>query len=72
MKHCLSLLFVFAAVAIASAGDPAHPELTWVKIHPNPEAKMPSPRMGYECAYGYDPISKLLVRYGGHNQGGGG
>ncbi len=28
--------------------------------------------MGYECAYGYDPVSRLLVRYGGHNQGGGG
>ena len=28
--------------------------------------------MGYETSYGYDPIRKLLIRYAGHNQGGGG
>jgi hypothetical protein len=28
--------------------------------------------MGYESTVGYDPRAKLLIRWGGHNQGGGG
>ena len=56
----------------APAADPPHPVMRWVKRHPLPDAKNPSPRMGYECAYGYDPATKLLLRYAGHNQGGGG
>ncbi|MGQ9575176.1 MAG: hypothetical protein ACUVUC_07655 [Thermoguttaceae bacterium] len=56
----------------AAGADPPHPVMTWVKRHPRPEAEKPSPRMGYETTYGYDPAQKLLIRYGGHNQGGGG
>jgi len=53
--------------------EPEHPLLTWVKRHPLKTAKgKPSPRMGYETSYGYDPKTRLLIRYGGHNQGGGG
>ncbi len=49
-----------------------HPLKTWVKRHPRPDAAgKPSPRMGYETTYGYDPRLKLLIRSGGHNQGGG-
>ncbi len=44
---------------------------TWVKRSPL-KGGPPSPGMGYECALGYDPVSKLLIRWGGHNQGGGG
>jgi hypothetical protein len=46
--------------------------MQWVKRHPLPGAAKPSPRLGYETTYGYDPVSRLLIRYGGHNQGGGG
>src|SRR5687768_8633365 len=58
--------------ARAADADPPHPVMTWVKRHPLPDAKHPSPRLGYETSYGYDPLRQLLVRYGGHNQGGGG
>ena len=77
MRFVSFVLIVTLALAcrespLAVASDPAHPTMTWVKRHPRPGAERPSPRMGYECAYGYDPVSRLLVRYGGHNQGGGG
>jgi hypothetical protein len=73
MRSVISLgLCLLLSVTRAAAADPDHPTMTWVKRHPRPGAERPSPRMGYECAYGYDPISRLLVRYGGHNQGGGG
>lgn len=44
---------------------------TWVKRSPLPEGP-PSPRLGYESTIGYDLVSKRLIRWGGHNQGGGG
>ena len=55
-----------------AAGEPPHPLKTWVKRHPRPGSSQPPPRMGYETSYGYDAARKLLIRYGGHNQGGGG
>ncbi len=68
---------VVSTLVCVAAGDlladDAHPLRTWVKRHPrSTSAAPPSPRMGYETSYGYDPVSRLLVRYGGHNQGGGG
>lgn len=69
--------FVVLALSVAAAADEPHPLMTWVKRHPREataakkDAK-PSPRMGYETTYGYDPLRKLLIRYSGHNQGGGG
>ncbi len=68
----LALALVALLAPAAAAADPPHPLKQWVKRHPTPGAKSSSPRLGYECAYAYDPGSKLLVRYGGHNQGGGG
>jgi hypothetical protein len=72
----LRVLFALLAVAlpatISRADDPPHPVMTWVKRHPLPDAKKPSPALGYETTYGYDPARDLLIRYGGHNQGGGG
>ncbi|MEX2187928.1 MAG: kelch repeat-containing protein, partial [Pirellulales bacterium] len=44
---------------------------TWVKRTPIDGAPV-SPRMGYEGACVWDAGQRLLVRYGGHNQGGGG
>ena len=44
---------------------------TWVKLSPL-EGGAPPPRMGYEGACVWDRRHQLLVRYGGHNQGGGG
>jgi len=47
------------------------PLKTWVKRTPGPGAPV-SPRLGYETSYGWDPARKTLIRWGGHNQGGGG
>src|SRR5688572_27152615 len=70
--------YILAAAALllfsipAFADDPAHPTMKWVKRHPLPEAKNPIPKLGYETSFGYDPTTRLLIRYGGHNQSGGG
>lgn len=69
----IGALVVCWPAAGAAAAEKPHPLLTWVKRHPRADAGgKPSPRMGYETSYGYDPLRKLLIRYGGHNQGGGG
>ncbi len=44
---------------------------TWVKRSPLNEAPL-SPMLGYEGSFGYDPKAKLVIRWAGHNQGGGG
>jgi hypothetical protein len=44
---------------------------TWVKLSPL-KATPPSPRLGYEGACAWDGKNGVLIRYGGHNQGGGG
>ncbi len=44
---------------------------TWVKRSPL-KGGPPSPALGYETSLGYDPVVKKLIRWGGHNQGGGG
>jgi len=44
---------------------------TWVKRSPLKTAPV-SPSLGYEGALVYDPKSKLIIRWAGHNQGGGG
>jgi len=56
----------------AAGEGPPHPLMEWVKRHPLPGAARPSPRMGYETSMAYDPASRLIIRWGGHNQGGGG
>jgi hypothetical protein len=43
----------------------------WYKRSPLPDAPK-NPRMGYEAAPAYDPYAKVVLRWGGHNQGGGG
>jgi hypothetical protein len=44
---------------------------TWVKRSPLPAAPL-SPALGYEGSFGYDPELRRLIRWAGHNQGGGG
>jgi hypothetical protein len=47
------------------------PPNTWVKLSPL-ENTPPSPRLGYEGACVWDSKHQVMIRYGGHNQGGGG
>lgn len=44
---------------------------TWVKRSPLPGGP-PSPGLAYEAALAYDPFTKRVIRWAGHNQGGGG
>ncbi len=44
---------------------------TWVKRSPSKDGP-PSPGMGYEAALAYDTKHKVVIRWAGHNQGGGG
>ena len=47
------------------------PTNVWIKRSPLPDGPV-SPRLGYEGACVWDRRHQLLIRYGGHNQGGGG
>jgi hypothetical protein len=47
------------------------PVNTWVKLSPLENTPV-SPRLGYEGACVWDARQKVMIRYGGHNQGGGG
>jgi hypothetical protein len=72
--------FAFAAASCAlvvlsgagvAAAPPDPPINKWVKISPLPGGP-PSPRLGYEGACAWDERHGVVIRYGGHNQGGGG
>jgi hypothetical protein len=65
---CVSLL---AASAAAQTEPLAQPANTWVKRTPLADTPV-SPRLGYEGAVVWDNKHRVLIRYGGHNQGGGG
>jgi hypothetical protein len=68
----LRALLLASALSAASRDDvPEQSPNTWVKRSPTPDAPV-SPRMGYESSWGYDPRARMLIRWGGHNQGGGG
>lgn len=66
---------VLAIPSVLPAGQPpdlqSQPANVWVKRSPLPDGPV-SPRLGYEGACVWDSRHRLLVRYGGHNQGGGG
>lgn len=69
----VTALSAACAVAAQAPAEPPHPVMTWVKRHPVEAGDgKPSPRLGYETSYGYDRLRRILIRYGGHNQGGGG
>lgn len=71
-----NLVFLFACFA-CFAGTAAFaatldlPLKTWVKLSPLTNTP-PSPRLGYEGACVWDSKHQVMIRYGGHNQGGGG
>jgi hypothetical protein len=62
-----------AALAVAPPGPDrlAQAPNTWVKRSPF-KGGPPSPGMGYEASLVYDPVARRVLRWGGHNQGGGG
>jgi hypothetical protein len=70
----LVLVVVLLSVTAAPAAEPValkQEANTWVKRSPL-KGGPASPGMGYETSLGYDPAARLVVRWGGHNQGGGG
>jgi hypothetical protein len=80
--RCVTLCALGLVLSLSSpiaqrsrAADPpsleSQPANTWVKRTPLADTPV-SPRMGYEGACVWDARHQLLVRYGGHNQGGGG
>ena len=56
---------------VFSLQAPEQPPNTWVKRTPLADTPV-SPRMGYEGDCAWIPGRQLVLRYGGHNQGGGG
>lgn len=58
------------SLAMEPAPLPQEPN-TWIKRSPGKDVPR-SPGMGYETSLGYDPIARKVIRWGGHNQGGGG
>jgi hypothetical protein len=79
MKRCVVATLVMLTFQLVSYGSAvlsdeplaAHPANTWIKRTPLNGGPV-SPRLGYEGACVWDSRRQLLVRYGGHNQGGGG
>ncbi len=72
----LLLLVVLTALplSLVLAAEPKPLEQepnTWLKRSPVKDGPT-SPGMGYEASLGYDPVSRRVLRWGGHNQGGGG
>jgi hypothetical protein len=70
----LAVLAVIAASVVPChtwPQDLALPRGQWLKLSPLPDGAA-SPRLGYEGDCRWDPFRRVLVRYGGHNQGGGG
>ncbi|MCX7591331.1 MAG: hypothetical protein N2255_06850 [Kiritimatiellae bacterium] len=68
----LSLL-AFSALLAAEGPPSLHDQLpnTWIKRSPL-SGGPPSPRLGYESSWCYDPRIKKMIRWGGHDPGGGG
>src|SRR5262249_28761773 len=64
-----------AALVLASlvrADDPLAQDVnSWVRRSPV-QGGPPSPGMGYEASLAYDPVARRVIRWAGHNQGGGG
>lgn len=73
MRRLVPVLFAsfVALILLRPAASQEPKEGTWVKVSPS-KGGPPSPGMGYETSLGYDPRAKRLLRWGGHNQGGGG
>src|SRR5687768_9475018 len=68
---CALILAASPALAQSPVDFAKLPANEWIKLSPL-ENTPPSPRLGYEGACVWDAGHELLIRYGGHNQGGGG
>lgn len=64
-------ILTVAANLHAQAPSLTQPPNTWVKRTPLKDTPA-SPRLGYEGACVWDSKHRVMIRYGGHNQGGGG
>jgi hypothetical protein len=76
MRTCGILASIASLIGLACLPAAEGPVLeqeanTWVKRSPLKGGPV-SPGMGYEAALAYDPFLKRVIRWGGHNQGGGG
>lgn len=78
MRRTAIICLVCGFASLAFAQKPAAkvdidqlPRNTWVKLSPLTNTP-PSPRLGYEGACVWDTKHEVMIRYGGHNQGGGG
>ena len=73
----LVIVLIAASVSTSVTAQPdlltplAGPTNTWIKRTPLPSTPV-SPRLGYEGACAWDGKHRVIIRYGGHNQGGGG
>jgi hypothetical protein len=67
----LVVLILAAEARSDEPGSLSQAPNTWVKRSPL-KVGPPSPGMGYETSLGYDPQARQIIRWGGHNQGGGG
>jgi len=64
-------LMIFGPGGLLAGSELKQQPNTWVKRSPLGETP-PCPRLGYEGACAWDNEHKLFIRYGGHDQGGGG
>ncbi|MFM8273980.1 MAG: hypothetical protein ACKODX_16845 [Gemmata sp.] len=66
-------MLLLSLALISPGAEPAladQPPNTWVKRSPLP-AGPPSPGLGYEGAFAWDSRNQRVIRFAGHNQGGG-
>ena len=68
---CMAGVAILCMASWAGAAQLDQLPNTWVKRSPLADTP-PSPRLGYEGACAWASEHGLLIRYGGHNQGGGG
>lgn len=74
MKAFIPIMLLLLVAVLAVAAEPAplaQEPNAWVKRSPLKDGP-PSPSLGYEGSMGYDPVHKVVIRWAGHNQGGGG
>ena len=72
IRHiCVFLILCVPAAAAEPVKMLEQEPNTWVKRSPLKAAPL-SPGMGYECSLVYDARAGRVIRWGGHNQGGGG
>jgi hypothetical protein len=73
MRRSFPMVVCVAVAAHAALSDelPNQQPNTWVKRSPLPGGPV-SPGMGYEASLVWDPAHGRVIRWAGHNQGGGG